>query len=202
MIGPVCERAVILPRALAIGLASRRAKAGTAAIFLGLAVFYAMLLPATDTGGAIGLISLRFLTPSELMLALLMALLLALTLALGFHGVRHGAAARPAGGVLGAVLATLPALLCCSPVLPLAIAAIAAVLPAAGSLGVPIQGFIATHETWIYGAAVAFMAWGLYGSAQRVLSCGVPRQGAWNFNVHRPNECCEDQTALPTRNLQ
>jgi hypothetical protein len=73
--------------------------------------------------------------------------------------------------VLGAVLAVIPSLLCCSPILPLTIAAIASILPAAGAFGLPIQGFIATHEAWIYGVAIALMAWGLYSNARRALFC-------------------------------
>ena len=201
MIATVYDRAAVLPRAIELALASRRAMAATAAAFLGLAAFYAMLLPATNTGGAIGLVSLRFLTLGELILALLMASLLALTLALAAHGLRHGAGARPAGGLLGAVLATLPALLCCSPVLPLAIATIAGILPAAGAFGVPIQGCIATHETWIYGAAIALMAWGLYGSARRVLSCDVRGLTTPDARLRGLEECCEGQATLQSRKL-
>jgi uncharacterized RDD family membrane protein YckC len=73
--------------------------------------------------------------------------------------------------MLGAIVAVLPTLLCCSPVLPLAVAAIASVLPAAGTLGLPIQGFVATHETWLYAIAIALMLWGLYGNARRALHC-------------------------------
>ncbi len=174
MIDAIYERVSVVPRAIEVALASRLARVTTAVVFVACAAFYAIVLPATDTGGAIGRVSLRFLTPGQLALSLMMALLLALTLALSLQGMRQGAGVRPTGGVLGAVLATLPALLCCSPVLPLSIAAIAAVLPAAGSLGLPIQGFIATHEAWIYGVAVALMGWGLYGSARRVLSCNMP----------------------------
>ena len=75
-----------------------------------------------------------------------------LVVALALFGLRHGAGARPAGGVLGAVLAAFPALLCCSPVLPFLIATIAGVLPAARALGAPIQGFIAMHGA-IHGRA-------------------------------------------------
>jgi mercuric reductase len=178
MIARIHEQAATLPRALGTALASGRARVATATAFLLLAALYALVLPATSTGGAIGLISLQFLTPGELVLALVMALLLALTLALGLYGVRHGAGAKPAGSTLGAVLAILPALLCCSPILPATITAVAAVLPAAGSLGLPLQGFIATHEAWIYGLAIALMAGGLYGSARRVLSCRMP-SGMW-----------------------
>ncbi len=166
------ERALVVPRALRIVLASRGAMVGVGAVFVVFALLYAMILPATYTGGVIGLVSLRFLTPEMLVLALVMALLLALIVGLAVHGFRNGAGAKSAGGALGAVLGILPSLLCCSPVLPLGIAAVAAVLPAAGSLGIPVQGFIATHELWIYGVAILLMLWGLYGNAGRVLSCG------------------------------
>lgn len=171
MISAFYQRAEMVPRALQFALGSRRAVAGTIGLFIVALGFYAMLLPATSTGGAVGLVSLRFLTPGEFVLSVIMAALLALTMVLGVYGIRQGARVHPAGTVLGAVLATLPALLCCSPALPLAIATIASVLPAAGQLGLPIQGFIATHESAIYGVAIALMIWGLYGSAKRALSC-------------------------------
>ena len=198
MIGALYGRAFIVPRALRIALASRRATARTGAVFLIFGALYAMILPASYTGGVIGLVSLRFLTPGTFLLALLMALLLALTLALGMYGFRNGSGAKPAGSALGAILAALPPLLCCSPILPLAIAAVAAVLPAAGALGVPIQGFIATHESEIYAVAIALMAWGLYGNARRVLSCSY-RPIAASTRMPRADRhaCCEDE-ADPT----
>lgn len=171
MIAALYQRAEMVPRALQFALGSRRAVIGTISLFIVALAFYAMLLPATSTGGTVGLISLTFLTPGEFVLAVIMAALLALTVALGVYGIRQGSRVHPAGTVLGAVLATLPALLCCTPILPLAIATIASVLPAAGQLGLPIQGFIATHEGEIYGVAIALMLWGLYGSARRALSC-------------------------------
>jgi hypothetical protein len=197
MIEVLYDRALIVPRALRVVLASPRAVAGTGAVFLLFAILYAMILPATYTGGAIGLVSLRFLTFGTFALAVLMALLLALTLALGVYGFRSGSGAKPAGTALGAVLAALPPLLCCSPILPLAISAVAAILPAAGSFGVPIQGFIATHELEIYGIAVALMVWGLYGNARRVLSCSyrplAPSTGTPREDRHA---CCEDDATV------
>lgn len=196
------ERLVVLPRALRIALAARGMRAGTAAVFLVVASFYSVLLPATDTGGAIGLVSLRFLTPGEFLLAILLGLLLALTVALAAYGLRHGSRAKPAGSLLGAVLAALPALLCCSPILPLAIAMLAAVLPAAGTLGAPLQGFIATHEGWIYGLAIALTAWSLDGSARRILSCDMPRRGERVSREGERSPCCEEPDAPPSPNLQ
>lgn len=192
MIEALYDRALIVPKALGMALASRRAMMGTGAVFLLVAILYAIILPATYTGGAIGLVSLRFLTLGTFALALVMALLLALTLALGMYGFRNGSGAKPAGSALGAVLAALPPLLCCSPILPLAIAAVAAILPAAGALGVPIQGFIATHELQIYGVAIALMAWGLYGNARRVLSCSYrPLTVSTRVQREDGHACCE-----------
>lgn len=195
----LCERAAILPRALRIVLASRAMQIATAAAFLVLAGFYAVLLPASDTGGAIGLVSLRFLTAGELILAVLMALLVALTLSVSAYGLRHGSRAKPAGSLIGAILAALPALLCCSPILPVAIAALAAILPAVATIGAPLQGFIATHEGWIYGSALALMAWSLDASARRILSCAVARRGAPALPAA---QCCEEPDATPQQNRQ
>ncbi len=158
-------------RALGQALATSRERLWTLGLFLAALLFYALLLPATSTGGTLGLVSLRFLTLGEFLVALVMAALLSLTTALGVYGLKQGQRVNPTGTLLGAVLAMAPSLLCCTPALPLAITAIASLLPAAGHFGVPIQGWIATHEGLIYAAAIAAMAWGLYGSARRMLSC-------------------------------
>lgn len=180
MIAALYQRAGIVPRALQFALGSRRAMVATTAAFVVALAFYAVLLPATSTGGVVGLVSLRFLTPGEFVFAVVMAALLAPTMAFGVYGFRQGSRMHPASTALGALVAILPALLCCSPILPLAIATIASVLPVAGQLGVPIQGFIATHEGEIYGIAIVLMVWGLYDSARRVLSCEIRR------NCYRP----------------
>ncbi|MDE2254743.1 MAG: hypothetical protein KGL42_10865 [Betaproteobacteria bacterium] len=171
MIAACYQRVEMVPRALGTALGSRRARVWTAALYLVAFAFYLFLLPATSTGGAPGFVSLHFLTPSEFLLAMLMAALLALTVALGVHGLRQGRRVNPTGTLLGAILAIAPSLLCCTPALPLAIAAIASLLPAAGQVGLPVQGWIATHEGTIYAVAIALMVWSLLGSARRVLSC-------------------------------
>ena len=160
-----------LRRALGLALARRPARAATLALFLAALAFYAMLLPATSTGGTLGLVSLRYLTIGEFLIAVTMSALLSLTVTLGAHGLRQGQRVNPTGTLLGAALALAPSLLCCTPAIPLAITAIALLLPAAGHFGVPIQGWIATHESTLYALAIAAMAWGLLGSARRVLSC-------------------------------
>ncbi|OZB39245.1 MAG: hypothetical protein B7X48_09875 [Acidiphilium sp. 34-60-192] len=171
MMAATIQNIVQMPVAIRFALADRRARIWGATTFLIGLGFYLLVLPATDTGGAIGLVSLRFLTLGEVGLALTMATLIGLTTALGIYGLRQGAFATSGKTILGAIVAIVPTLLCCSPILPLGIAAIASVLPAAGTLGLPIQGFIATHEAWIYASAIAFMAWGLYANARRALYC-------------------------------
>lgn len=171
MISTTIRNIVQVPVAIRFALAERRARIWGATTFLIGLGFYLPVLPATDTGGAIGLVSLRFLTLGEVGLALTMAILLGLTTALGIYVLRQGAHATSSRTMLGAIVAIIPTLLCCSPILPLGIAAIASVLPAAGTLGMPIQGFIATHEAWLYAIAITFMAWGLYANARRALYC-------------------------------
>ncbi|HQT65661.1 MAG: hypothetical protein B7Z71_05215 [Acidocella sp. 21-58-7] len=171
MMAATMQDIVKVPVAIRFALADRRARIwGTTTFLIGLGV-YLLVLPATDTGGTIGLVSLRFLTFGEVGIALTMAILVGLTTALGIYGLRQGVPVTSGKTILGAIVAILPTLLCCSPILPLGIAAIASVLPAAGALGLPIQGFIATHEAWIYAIAIAFMAWGLYANARRALYC-------------------------------
>ncbi len=160
-----------IPRALALVLADRRAAFAAALLALILFGLYATVLPASMTGGAVGLVSLRYLTWGEAALAAIMAVLLALTVMLGLYGLRHGAGLRPAGSLIGALLATIPSLFCCSPLLPLAIAMIAGIAPAAARFGLPLQGFIATHEGTLYAVAIALMAWGLAANARRALYC-------------------------------
>jgi hypothetical protein len=196
MSGELSKRVLIVPRALSLALGSRRAMLATSLAFLVFTVLYAMILPATFTGGAIGLVSLRFLGWGIFALALLMGLLLALTLALAVYSFRCGAGAKPAGSALGAILAMLPPLLCCSPILPLTLSAVAAVLPAAGALGIPVQGFIATHESEIYGIAAGLLVWSLYGNAQRVLSCAYhPRAAAIGALSESRSDCCQADAA-------
>lgn len=159
--------------AIRLALADRRACLWGGLVFVVTLVAYLFILPATNTGGVIGLVSLHFLDVGEFVLALIMATLLGLTTALGVFGLQQGARTGSSRTAVGAIIALLPSLLCCSPVLPLTITALASVLPAAGRLGLPIQGFIATHEAWLYAIAVALMVWGLYTNARRVLFCTI-----------------------------
>lgn len=145
--------------------------------FVVLLAFYLMLLPASETGGAVGLVALPFLTVLDVILAIVMAGLLALTLPLGIYGWRMGSGGGVAKSAWGSLVALIAPLLCCSPILPISIATVAAILPAAGAAATPLQGFIATHELDFYAAAIVLMAWGLQGNARRVLHCDCRAPG-------------------------
>ncbi|TAL94027.1 MAG: hypothetical protein EPN69_06615 [Rhodanobacter sp.] len=146
---------------------------------------YAATLPASLTGGRIGWVSLRLLTPELGFIALALALLLALTVALMVRIVRQGqrtSKSAATGGLLGGLVALITPLLCCSPILPLALGSLAVTFPAlASAAGGRVQGFIATHEVWLLLAALALTALALYLNARRVIAGTCCR---WAPNVH------------------
>ncbi|WP_211477090.1 hypothetical protein [Acidiphilium multivorum] len=164
-------RSMVIPQALRLVFGHPGYRMWAAISFIVLLTFYLMLLPASETGGAVGLVALPFLTVQDVFLAIVMAGLLALTLPLGVYGWRMGSGGGVVGSASGSIVALIAPLLCCSPILPITIAAIAASLPAVGAAATPLQGFIATHELEFYAAAIVLMAWGLQGNARRVLYC-------------------------------
>lgn len=132
---------------------------------------YLMVLPSSFTGGRIGPSAMHYLAPRLWLFAVLLAGLLALMVPVAVFALRHGGRMRAASGTGGVLVAVVTPLLCCSPAIPIAIGALAAVIPAAGHAGLPIQGFVATHETLLYAVASALLGFGLYGNARRALGC-------------------------------
>ncbi len=109
---------------------------------LSFAVFlfvYLMTLPATFTGGAIGLVAFTFLTPAlagwSVLLALLLSILIPMTVHLLRRGYRARGATETAAG--GLIVSLVVPLLCCSPLLPIAFSFLAGWIPllAGGSGG-------------------------------------------------------------------
>jgi hypothetical protein len=162
----------VVPLAVRLALATRGARIGGLVLGVAITLVYVVLLPASSTGGMVGLRALHYLTVSDVVLAVAMGVLLALSIMIGVHGLRHGGRVRTAGSAVGAVLALAPSLLCCSPIVPLGVAALASIIPAAGGLGLPIQGFLATHTALIDAVALLLMGWGLYRNAKRIVACG------------------------------
>ncbi len=150
--------------------------------FVILVTLYAFTLPASLTGGFVGWVSLRLLTPQLALMALALALPAALTVSLMVSLLRQGGNARGATLAGGTLLGLVTPLLCCSPIIPLALGALATLAPtAAAAASGRLQGFIATHETVLLLAALGLMVLALYQNARRVVAgahCRVPR--------HRP----------------
>ncbi len=140
---------------------------------LGLSVafilFYLMALPATFTGGRIGWVRLQFLTPTFAVFALALGLLAGLTFTLAIYGFRAAAAARGQGtGVVGTVLAILPSMVCCTPLVPTLLALLGASTPTIFALTGRIQGFFATYEIPILTAALLMLAYALHRTVMRL----------------------------------
>ncbi|TAN05812.1 MAG: hypothetical protein EPN38_10240 [Rhodanobacteraceae bacterium] len=150
--------------------------------FLVFLFIYLVTLPATFTGGAIGLGALRFLTPELLAWSLLMAAILALLMPMTVYLLRRGykahAAKGAAAGGVGAVIALVTPLLCCSPVLPVAFSVLAGFIPAlAGGAGGQVQGFLATHEWLFFSIATLILLAALLKNASEVAKgacCAIP----------------------------
>ena len=117
---------------------------GVFALALTLNVF---TLPAAYTGGVIGLISLRYLTPELLFFSVALAALLSLALTLNIYAFRASVRRRSGGLTLGALLSSLlPASICCTPVVPTLLAILGASTPQIFGLTGRIQGFFASYE--------------------------------------------------------
>lgn len=139
--------------------------------FVILVILYAFTLPAAMTGGFVGWVSLRLLTPRLALMAVALALPAAFTVSLMVLLLRRGGSARGASLAGGTLLGLVTPLLCCSPIIPLALGALATLAPtAAAAASGRLQGFIATHETAMLLAAFGLMLLALYQNARRVVT--------------------------------
>lgn len=138
---------------------------------------YAFVLPATYTGGRVGLVSLQFLNFKLGVFAFLFSLALALIIPFAAYAFRKKTsagsreqviqrAAGQAGSFFGSVL---PPLLCCSPLLPSIAALVGSAFPFAFGVSGFVQGFIAAHETQIYIVIAAVLAYSVHQNAKQVI---------------------------------
>ncbi len=161
--------------------APRRAKAVAGLTFIVTFAVYLLLLPATFTGGHPGMAALASLTPGLVVWAFVLAAILTLLVPTTLHVLGSGRGARnlggaATGGFLGLALSLATPLLCCTSVLPVAFATLAAWLPFfAGDAGGAFQGFLATHE-------------GLFFAVSSLLLLGAL---AWNLRAVATGTCCE-----------
>ncbi len=136
------------------------------ALFLAL---YLVTLPASFTGGRIGFVALRFLDAKLTLLSVMLAALAALITPLIVYLLRQGQKTNKASATGGLIVGVLTPILCCSPILPIALGFVAGFLPSlVGTFGWRLQGFIATHQTELFFAAALLLVFALYQNAKRV----------------------------------
>lgn len=143
------------------------------ATFLVAAVFYAFTLPATYTGGRIGVVSLRYLTPILAAFAVIMAALLAVIVSFTAYSLRISASATATTTTTGVLGSVLPPILCCSPLLPTLAAGLVGIFPGAFGVSGVVQGFIATYEAEILAAATLVLLYAVIQNARSVTRCSA-----------------------------
>jgi hypothetical protein len=138
--------------------------------------FYLVTLPATHTGGAIGVAALRYLNGELVMFAFLLASPLSMVLTLNVYSIRTALLLRGTKLSIGAVLASLvPGSVCCTPLVPVALAAIGASTPQIFSLTGRIQGTVARYEALFLVLSILLLLVALRLAAQGVCeSCQLP----------------------------
>ncbi|MFC6616224.1 hypothetical protein ACFQAS_15060 [Halopenitus salinus] len=153
---------------------ARRTYAGLAvATFLLAAVFYTFTLPATYTGGQVGMVSLRYLTPALAGFALVMAGLVAVIVAFTAYSLRLGASTSTTATTSGFFGSVLPPILCCSPLLPTVAAMFVGVFPGVFGVSGAVQGFIATYELEILSVATLLLVYAVLQNAKGVTRCAA-----------------------------
>ncbi len=137
------------------------------AVFL---LLYLMTLPASYTGGYSSFDALHYLNPTLIGFSVLMAGLAASLMSLIIYLIKQGQKSSKSSAAGGIVIGLLAPMLCCSPILPIAIGIIASLIPAlGGTFGVHLQGFIATHQIEIFITASLLLLFALYQNAKKVI---------------------------------
>lgn len=140
--------------------------------FLFFSIVYFFVLPSTYTGGHIGFISIQYLTLKLAVIALILALFLSLIIPLTMFLIRRGERSNKSATAGGVIVGLLTPLLCCSPIIPVVIGLLGAILPVfVKSHAIFIQAFIATHEMLLYGISLLLLIIALYRNAKCIVSC-------------------------------
>ena len=173
-------RNVSIHIAIAVGLVFRAPRYRLLALGLFALVLAVNLftLPATYTGGVVGLISLRYLTVELGIFAVTLAVLFSLVLTLDVYAFRAAIRQRDKSLSLGALLAGfLPAGICCTPLVPTMLAIMGAPPPQIFGLTGRVQGFVAAYESLFLAFAVALLLFALRLVTRQISgSCPVPER--------------------------
>ncbi|MDY6789372.1 MAG: hypothetical protein SVV03_05435 [Candidatus Nanohaloarchaea archaeon] len=162
-----------LKRAFRTVFSKRKHQLTGTASFIIFLTLYLFTLPATYTGGRVGMVSLQYLTPTLAGFAIIMSGLIALLIPFNIYALNLGAETATATTTTGFLGSIMPPLLCCSPLIPALFAGIAAFIPALGGTSGTIQGFIAVYETEILTAATILLTYAVFRSAQTLHKCRI-----------------------------
>lgn len=160
-------------RAVTIVFSARKYQAIGGVTLLLFLPLYLVTLPATYTGGRVGMVSLRLLTPTLAVFSVVMATLVAIIVSFTAYTMQIGGSANTATTTTGFVGSVLPPLLCCSPLLPTLAAAVVGVFPAAFGVSGFIQGFMATYEAEILTVATLVLLYAALQSAKGITQCSI-----------------------------
>lgn len=163
-------------QALRLGLAEAPYRWLAAGLFAVAGVVYAFTLPAAYTGGYVGLVSLRHLTPTLFVFSVALAALVSLAVTLNVFAWRSSLRTKAMVFTFGAFAASfLPASICCTPLLPTLLAVLGASTPQIFGLSGRIQGLVAVYEPLFLSAAVLLLVFALHLSARNVAgACALP----------------------------
>lgn len=139
--------------------------------------FYLILLPAERLGG-LSIAALQFLTFWLAAAALLLGYGFAVTLAMNVAAAGGNAGARKGSGALGLgglVASLLPSSLCCTPVIPLALAAVGVSAPAMFRTTGRYQAFFAVHSGIFIGGSVLAVLLAMWFAAYNLTTPCSPK---------------------------
>lgn len=146
------------------------------AIFLALALatslLYMMLLPSLPSGGLIPG-AIKFITPLQLVFSIVFGILLSLVVLLNVQSFRMNAPSAR-GSAAGAVIASLVNGLCCTPLIPLLIAATGASTPVLFQYSPPIQFFFEHYATYFYLLSSVLLVVSIHTTSKGIACCRRP----------------------------
>lgn len=139
--------------------------------FVAFLLLYLMTLPASYTGGYSSFEALQYLNLTLTGFSVLMAALAALLMPLIVYLIRRGKKSSKSSAASGVLIGLLAPMLCCSPILPIAVGFVVSLMPALGGIfGIRMQGFIATHQVEFFITASLLLLFALYQNAKRVIN--------------------------------
>jgi hypothetical protein len=160
---------IVIGDALGMAFAPRaRLRSGLLLLLIGvpLTFFYLVALPA-ERFGALAWGALQFLTPGDALAAMLIGLGAAASFAFNL-AAQTARAAQTSFTLGGAIAALLPSSLCCTTLIPSALAALGASAPAIMHTSGRFQGFFARYSAEFIGFAVAAVLYSLWVAANNL----------------------------------